>query len=54
MQWDKDPYKELKWQIFDILKSELKEDDAVRISMKQLMDGINRMIDELIMNEEQL
>jgi hypothetical protein len=47
MKWDGDPYKDLKWQIFEIIRNELREEDALRITVKQIINGIDKMVTQL-------
>jgi len=48
MKWDNDRYKFLKQTIFDIIRVELIEEDAARITIRELCDSIDQMIDKLI------
>jgi hypothetical protein len=47
MKWDGDPNKDLKWNIFDILRIKLPEKDADKITVRQIVDAIDEMVDKL-------
>ncbi len=47
MKWDRDPYHDLKWGIFDLIRIKLKEEHAEKITAKQVIDAIEEMIAKL-------
>lgn len=47
MKWENDLYKDLKWQIFNILKIELPEKIAEKVTIKMATDSIDELIKKL-------
>lgn len=47
MKWDGDPYKELKWAIFDLMRYELSVDHAEKITISKLANEIDEMVNKL-------
>ena len=52
MKWDNDPNKQLKRDIFDILKIRLPKENAEKITIKQVFDAIDEMIDKLARQDD--
>lgn len=48
MKWDGDPNKEIKHHILEYLRLNLSDQDASRITFRQVCDAIDEMIDKLI------
>ena len=53
MKWDNDPIKELKWELFEMLRLRLPEDCASKVTVKQLANAIDEMIDKLTKSDEE-
>lgn len=51
MKWDGDPYQRIKQDIFDIIRIELPEKQAEKITIKQAFDAIDQLIANLIKGE---
>lgn len=52
MKWHGQPYQQLKQDIFDLLRAQLLEEHARKISLKQVFQAIDHMLDELIKEEK--
>jgi len=48
MKWDGDPYQAIKQTIFDVIRNEIPEPLAYKITIRQLTDAIDNMINELV------
>ena len=48
MKWDNDPYQTIKQTIFDIVRKDIPENLASKITIRQLTDAIDHMMKELI------
>jgi hypothetical protein len=48
MKWDGDANQQLKQNIFDILRIGLSEEHSNKITIRQVFDAIDEMIDKLI------
>jgi hypothetical protein len=48
MKWENDPHQMIKHTIFDIIRKDLPEDLAAKITIRQLTDAIDYMMRELL------
>lgn len=48
MKWQNDPYGDLKDQLYAVLCEELWEEHAKRITIKELFDAIDELVNKLI------
>jgi hypothetical protein len=48
MKWDNDPYQVIKQTVFDIIRTEIPKDLAYKITIRQLTDAIDHMMEELV------
>jgi hypothetical protein len=52
MKWGNDPNQQLKQNIYDILLIGLPEENSDKITIRQVFDAIDEMIDKLIKEKE--
>lgn len=48
MNWKGDKYKELKWMIFDLIKTNLTVEDSEKITVKKVSNSIDEMFEKLL------
>lgn len=51
MKWENDPYKELKYAIFELMREDLSEEHANKLSIKELFDAIDSLLDRITKKE---
>lgn len=52
MKWNDDSYQNLKHDIFEILRIELPEKDAEKVTIRQIFDAIDEMIEKLTLRDK--